>query len=157
MFGVPLAVSRLPSVDAKPEGAVITRAGVAALLRLPVFRRVVLVAALILGSHSMHDTFSVIRWRAAGISPQTISLLWSVSVAEEVLVFFVVGPWLLRKLTPAGAPWRHSAARFDGSLRHSPSTPWRCHLIQRCTASPLPSCTWPACACSRKVSPTPLP
>jgi PPP family 3-phenylpropionic acid transporter len=103
MLAVPLAVSRLPSVDAKPEGTVITRAGVAALLRLPVFRRVVLVAALILGSHAMHDTFSVIRWKAAGISPQTISLLWSASVAAEVLVFFVVGPWLLRKLTPAGA------------------------------------------------------
>jgi PPP family 3-phenylpropionic acid transporter len=64
---------------------------------------VVLIAALILGSHAMHDTFSVIRWRAAGIPPQTISVLWSLSVAAEVVVFFVLGPWLLRKLTPPGA------------------------------------------------------
>ena len=62
-----------------------------------------MVAALILGSHALHDTFSVIRWRAAGISPQTISLLWSLSVAAEVVVFFIAGPWLLNRLTPAAA------------------------------------------------------
>jgi PPP family 3-phenylpropionic acid transporter len=43
--------------------------GFGALLRLPVYRRIVLVAALILGSHAMHDSFAVIRWRAAGIAP----------------------------------------------------------------------------------------
>jgi PPP family 3-phenylpropionic acid transporter len=103
MLAVPFAVTRVPSVAARAETAAVTRAGIAALLRLPVFRRVVLVAALILGSHAMHDTFSVIRWRAAGVSPQTISVLWSLSVAAEVVVFFVLGPWLLRRLTPAGA------------------------------------------------------
>jgi MFS transporter, PPP family, 3-phenylpropionic acid transporter len=40
------------------------------LLRLPRFRHLVLVAALILGSHAMHDAFAVIRWRAAGVSPE---------------------------------------------------------------------------------------
>ena len=34
------------------------------LFRLPVFRNLVLVAALILGSHAMHDAFAVIRWSA---------------------------------------------------------------------------------------------
>ena len=82
-----------------------------ALLRLPVFRSVVLVAALILGSHALHDTFSVIRWRAAGVSPQTISVLWSLSVAAEVVVFFFAGPWLLRRLTPAGG---HRLGRSSG-------------------------------------------
>jgi PPP family 3-phenylpropionic acid transporter len=103
MLAVPFAVTRVHPVDAKAETAAVTRAGIAALLRLPVFRRVVLVAALILGSHAMHDTFSVIRRRAAGISPQTISVLWSLSVAAEVVVFFLLGPWLLRRLTPARA------------------------------------------------------
>jgi PPP family 3-phenylpropionic acid transporter len=79
-----------------------------------VFRRVVLAAALIIGSHAMHDTFSVIRWKAASISPQTIGILWSVSVAAEVAVFFVVGPWMLRKLTPAGAV---ALAAFSGAMR----------------------------------------
>src|SRR5204863_2027054 len=86
----------------RTDSEVVTREGMG-LLRLPVFRRVVLVAALILGSHALHDTFSVIRWRAAGISPQTISVLWSLSVAAEVVVFFFVGPWLLHRLTPARA------------------------------------------------------
>jgi PPP family 3-phenylpropionic acid transporter len=51
----------------------------------------------------MHDAFAVIRWSAAGISPATASLLWSESVAAEVLVFFVVGPALVQRLTPSGA------------------------------------------------------
>jgi MFS transporter, PPP family, 3-phenylpropionic acid transporter len=80
-----------------PAGAVLV------LLRLPLFRNLVLVAALILGSHAMHDAFAVIRWTAAGISPATVSLLWSESVAAEVLVFFVIGPALVKRLTPAGA------------------------------------------------------
>jgi PPP family 3-phenylpropionic acid transporter len=77
--------------------------GVLTLLRLPRFRNLVVVAALILGSHAMHDAFAVIRWSAAGISPATASLLWSESVAAEVLVFFVIGPALITRLTPAGA------------------------------------------------------
>jgi MFS transporter, PPP family, 3-phenylpropionic acid transporter len=102
---VPFAARWVPPVDPRTTEAdrVISPTGVVALVRLPVFRRVVLVAALILGSHAMHDTFAVIRWRAAGISPQTVSLLWSVSVVAEVIVFFLIGPWLLRKLTPAGS------------------------------------------------------
>ena len=83
--------------------------GVLLLLRLPQLRTLVLVAALILGSHAMHDAFAVIRWRAAGVSPAMASVLWSESVAAEVLVFFVVGPALVTWLTPAGAlpspPW----------------------------------------------------
>lgn len=39
----------------------------------------------------------------AGVSPQTIGVLWSLSVAAEVVVFFFLGPWLLRRLTPVGA------------------------------------------------------
>jgi PPP family 3-phenylpropionic acid transporter len=105
MLMVPFAVRWVPPVDPRPTEAnqKVSRTGVVALVRLPIFRRVVLVAALILGSHAMHDTFAVIRWRAADISPQTVSLLWSMSVAAEVVVFFLIGPWLLRKLTPAGA------------------------------------------------------
>jgi PPP family 3-phenylpropionic acid transporter len=103
MLAVPLFLMRVPAVEAKGEREAITRSGILELLRLREFRLVVLVAALILGSHALHDTFSVIRWRAAGISPQTISVLWSLSVAAEVVVFFVAGPWLLNRLTPVGA------------------------------------------------------
>jgi PPP family 3-phenylpropionic acid transporter len=88
--------------------------GVLVLLQLPLFRNLVLVAALILGSHAMHDGFAVIRWSAAGISPATVSLLWSESVAAEVLVFFVIGPALVTRLTPAGAL---AIAALAGMLR----------------------------------------
>jgi PPP family 3-phenylpropionic acid transporter len=72
------------------------------LLRGPVFRRVMLVSALVLGSHAMHDAFAVIRWSAAGITPPIASMLWSGSVAAEVVVFFLVGPPLVKRLSPAG-------------------------------------------------------
>ena len=101
---VPLATRLVPEESNRsPSQQAITKDSVAALLRMPVFRRVVLVAALILGSHAMHDTFAVIRWSAADISPPTASLLWSASVAAEVVVFFVIGPSLVRVLSPAGA------------------------------------------------------
>ncbi len=88
--------------------------GVLLLLQLPRFRTLVLVAALILGSHAMHDAFAVIRWSAAGVSPATASVLWSESVAAEVLVFFIIGPAIVTWLTPAGAL---AVAALAGMLR----------------------------------------
>jgi len=88
--------------------------GVLMLLRLSRFRHLVLVAALILGSHAMHDAFAVIRWSAAGVSPTTVSVLWSESVAAEVLVFFIIGPTIVTWLTPAGAL---AVAALAGVLR----------------------------------------
>jgi MFS transporter, PPP family, 3-phenylpropionic acid transporter len=78
-------------------------AGVVELLRMPLFRCVMLVSALVLGSHAMHDAFAVIRWSAAGITPAMASVLWSESVAAEVVVFFLVGPALVKRLGAAGA------------------------------------------------------
>jgi PPP family 3-phenylpropionic acid transporter len=78
-------------------------AGVVALLRLPLFRRVMLVSALVLGSHAMHDAFAVIRWSAAGVHAAMASVLWSESVAAEVVVFCLVGPALVKRLGAAGA------------------------------------------------------
>ena len=104
MLAVPFATALVPPVarlDPKPEK--LSREGILALARLPVFRRVVLVAAMVLGSHALHDTFSVIRWTNAGISPQAASMLWSLAVAAEVVIFFVVGPWVLDRLGPARA------------------------------------------------------
>jgi MFS transporter, PPP family, 3-phenylpropionic acid transporter len=88
--------------------------GIRVLLRIAQFRNLVIVAAMILGSHAMHDAFAVIRWSAGGISPATASLLWSESVAAEVFVFFFVGPALVKRLTPAGAL---ATAALAGMLR----------------------------------------
>jgi PPP family 3-phenylpropionic acid transporter len=66
-----------------------------ALLHIARFRTLILVAALVFGSHAMNDTFTVIRWSDAGIGASTISFLWSEAVAAEVIVFFLIGPMLL--------------------------------------------------------------
>ncbi len=86
------------------------------LFRMPTFRRLLLVAALVLGSHALHDTFAVIRWRDAGITTAAASLLWSESVIAEVVVFILAGPALLHRLGPAGAA---TLAAFAGVVRWS--------------------------------------
>ena len=94
---VPKPVQDKPVVAAEPVG----RGGVLALLRMPEFRRVMLVSSLVLGSHAMHDTFAVIRWHSAGVTPALASALWSESVAAEVAVFFRIAPTLLARFGPA--------------------------------------------------------
>jgi PPP family 3-phenylpropionic acid transporter len=79
------------------------RGGIMALFRLGKFPLVMLVAALILGSHALHDSFAVIRWNAAGIGPGAAGLLWSEAVAGEVVVFFIIGRPLLDRLGTSGA------------------------------------------------------
>ena len=99
------AATRVPEViHRRPVPAARAPArGVLLLLALPRFRNLVLAAALVLGSHAMHDAFAVIRWSDAGLSAVTSSLLWSEAVAAEVVVFFFIGPALVTRLTPAGA------------------------------------------------------
>jgi PPP family 3-phenylpropionic acid transporter len=72
------------------------------LVRRPTFMRMVLAAALVLGSHAMNDAFAIIRWSDAGISPALSSVLWSESVGAEVMVFVLFGPWLLDLLGASG-------------------------------------------------------
>jgi PPP family 3-phenylpropionic acid transporter len=62
----------------------------------------------------MHDSFAVIRWRQAGVSPSTTAVLWSESVATEVLVFLFLGPRILRAFTPTVAL---AVAAFCGLVR----------------------------------------
>jgi PPP family 3-phenylpropionic acid transporter len=119
LMALPLAVRLVPedprsSPGSSPQRG--TREDLRSLWGNLVFRRVVLVAALVLGSHAMHDTFSVIRWSAAGVSAMWAGLLWSVSVAAEVLVFLRIGPSLLRILSPAGAI---AVAALAGAARWS--------------------------------------
>jgi MFS transporter, PPP family, 3-phenylpropionic acid transporter len=75
----------------------------ASLLQIPTFRLLLIIAALVEGSHALHDSFSVIRWRAAGVGLPVISALWSESVLSEVVVFLLIGPRLVRLLAPGGA------------------------------------------------------
>ena len=94
--------------DQAPSG------GITTLLRMAIFRRLLLVASLVLGSHAMHDSFAVIRWQAMGVSPSTAGLLWSEGVFSEIIVFFVVGRFALAHLGPA---WSALLAATAGVIR----------------------------------------
>jgi MFS transporter, PPP family, 3-phenylpropionic acid transporter len=89
--------TRLAGISSQDAGSLRT------LLRIPMFRRLMIVAALIGGSHALHDGFEVIRWRAAGLSTGDASLLWASSVAAEVVVFLLLGPRLLKRFGPGRA------------------------------------------------------
>jgi len=97
-----LAALRAPDLGEAPvrQGR---QGGMSDLLRLPGFVRLMLVAALVQGSHALHDGFEVLRWTEAGIGPRTAGLLWSEAVLAEVLVFALVGPPLLARIGPRGA------------------------------------------------------
>ncbi|MBV9749058.1 MAG: MFS transporter [Acetobacteraceae bacterium] len=84
-----------PAADA--DGSIVS------LMRIPSFVQLMLVVALIGGSHAMHDGFEVIRWRTAGLSGVQVSVLWASSVAAEVFVFTLAGPRLLDRIGPARA------------------------------------------------------
>ena len=97
----------------------------ALLLKISVFRRILLIAALIEGSHALNDAFAVIRWRAAGVNLPTVGVLWSESVLSEVLVFLMIGPTLIRHIGPGGAC---ALAAGAGVIRWS---------VLACTTSPI--------------------
>jgi MFS transporter, PPP family, 3-phenylpropionic acid transporter len=101
LFAAAFAALRVPEI--LHEKSPPRRHAFVVLMRIPAFRTLVVAAALILGSHAMHDAFAVIRWTAAGVSAPAASLLWSLAVAAEVVVFFLIGPALIARLTPAGA------------------------------------------------------
>nr|WP_260170357.1 MFS transporter [Roseococcus suduntuyensis] len=63
------------------------RGGLWAPLREPLFRRVLLVSALIQASHAAYYGFSTLHWQAAGLSAGFIGVLWGVGVVAEVLLF----------------------------------------------------------------------
>jgi MFS transporter, PPP family, 3-phenylpropionic acid transporter len=100
-----LAVAGVPPLERHAGAETGTRAprGVGLLLGIPAFRRMAAVAALVLGSHAMHDTFAMVRWSAGGIGPAAGSALWSASVVAEVAVFFALGPALLARVAAGRA------------------------------------------------------
>ncbi len=116
-----LAALRVPRLHRGPApntavASVGAKGAIGALFQLPAFRRLVLVAALILGSHAFHDSFAVITWRAAGMTTGTAGLLWSESVAAEVLIFVALGPPLLERM---GAARAAAVAAVAGVVRWS--------------------------------------
>jgi MFS transporter, PPP family, 3-phenylpropionic acid transporter len=100
------ATALLPGGATEPDAHADTAraaAKVRGLLELSPFRVVIVVSALVYGSHALYDAFAVIRWSAAGLSAPVISVLWAEAVAAEVIVFLLIGPWLLDRLGVRGA------------------------------------------------------
>ena len=93
--------------------------------------------------------FAVIRWRAAGVSPAMVSVLWSESVAAEVLVFFVLGPALVTGLTPAGALVVAALAGMPRwAVMAQSAEVLALALGSRCRPPTLRCSISPACGCS---------
>ena len=107
LLAVPLAAMLVPPFPLSATSSLRAGANVdhpwLTLLRQRAFVCVALIAALVLGSHAMHDAFSVIRWIDAGLRPAATGMLWAEAVAAEVVVFLLIGPALLRLLHPTGA------------------------------------------------------
>lgn len=76
-------------------------AGFRAPLRLPAFRLLLLLSALIQGSHALYYSFGSIHWTAAGHSATLIGLLWAEGVVAEVALF-LWGRGLADRLGPIG-------------------------------------------------------
>ena len=109
----------LPGADAarEPRKRSLPAGDARGLLWLPRFRNLLVVFELLVyGSHAMHDAFAVIRWSDAGMAPSAISMLWSEAVAAEVIVFFLIGPWLLRRIGTRNAA---AIAAVAGVIRWS--------------------------------------
>lgn len=64
-------------------------------------------------AHTVYYAFASIHWKAAGISNETIGLLWSEGVVAEILLFAVSG-LAVKRLGPAGLLLAAGAA---GTLR----------------------------------------
>jgi MFS transporter, PPP family, 3-phenylpropionic acid transporter len=97
------AALNVPEIMASQEQQRPERVGVSGLLRNRGFLLIILVAALVLGSHAMHDSFAMIAWQTAQITSPVASVLWSEQVLAEVLVFLYAGPRLLQVLSPTSA------------------------------------------------------
>jgi MFS transporter, PPP family, 3-phenylpropionic acid transporter len=99
-----LCALRIVVPVARWDSAENTRSGAfRALWSIAVFRRLIVVVVLVIGSHALNDTFAVIHWREVGYGNLAISLLWCESVVAEVVVFLSLGPWLIARLGARGA------------------------------------------------------
>lgn len=107
------ATALLPGVNAQSEPRSSASPAIDAvhgLLSISRFRVLLVVSALVYGSHAMQDAFAVIWWSDAGMDTSIISILWSEAVAAEVIVFLIIGPALLDRIGPRGAAALAAAA-----------------------------------------------
>jgi PPP family 3-phenylpropionic acid transporter len=73
--------------------------GVGALVRDPTFMLMVISVGLIQAAHGFYYSFSALVWRAQGVSPALVGVLWGVGVGVEVAFLWLGEPWR-RRLGP---------------------------------------------------------
>ncbi|MDG6882107.1 Probable 3-phenylpropionic acid transporter [Phocoenobacter uteri] len=67
------------------------------LLKDKTILRMLIATSLIQAAHATYYTYSTLYWKSQGIDPQTASLLWGLSVASEVAIFFISGKLFANK------------------------------------------------------------
>jgi PPP family 3-phenylpropionic acid transporter len=108
-----LAALALPRGPAPSRAAPRGLAGFLAPLGIPAMRRLILVSALIQGSHAMYYAFGTLHWQAAGLGAGLIGGLWAAGVMAEVALFWW-GRGVVARLGPVGLS---VAAGLAGVLR----------------------------------------
>ena len=100
-----LFVSMMPTIPLLPQSPTassgMVKGAFVTLLAIPPYRRMLVVAAMVIGSHAMSDAFAVIHWRASGVGAVTVSVLLAEAVVSEIIVFLFFGPKILGRLGPA--------------------------------------------------------
>jgi PPP family 3-phenylpropionic acid transporter len=112
-----LALEPLPALATR----VAERAASLGLIGQKGFVAILVAAALIQGSHAAYYGFSSIAWQAQGFSSTTISVLWSLCVVAEIVLFaysprlrFAPSTWLI--LGGAGAALRWTVTGLEPPL-----------------------------------------
>jgi PPP family 3-phenylpropionic acid transporter len=70
--------------------------GVGALLGNKTFMLMVVSVGLIQAAHAFYYSFSALVWRAQGVSPALVGVLWGVGVGAEVAFLWLGEPWRRR-------------------------------------------------------------
>lgn len=85
--------------DRRDEHTPAPRASLRRLLVQPIFLLFLITVSLVQSSHMVYYGFGTLHWQAAGLSGDTIGLLWAEGVLAEVALFIFSGA-LLRRLGP---------------------------------------------------------
>lgn len=97
-----VAAHMLPHPHSEPSDALakprrqLRLADVASLMRTPEMLVFLVAAGAVQSAHAVLYTFGTLHWRAQGISPTLIGVLWSIGVLTEIVLFLYSGAVMKR-------------------------------------------------------------
>jgi PPP family 3-phenylpropionic acid transporter len=119
LFATAVAAMLIPPSNRPRGGGPRGLAAFLAPLRIAPFRRLVLVSALIHGSHAFYYAFSTLHWRSVGLGDDLIGALWAAGVIAEIALFLWgrdliawLGPVRLSLIAAGGGLVRWMALAF---------------------------------------------